>query len=329
MRRREFVRLAGSAALASPLALRAQTGGRIPLVVISFGTAADDPFNLERAGAVKRGMARLGWVEGRNIRYELVFGDGSLELMQSRAEKILSAAPDVIVSSGTAAAIAFHKATASVPVVFANVADPVAGGLVASLSRPGGNMTGFTPFEYGIGGKWLQLLQQIAPGITRAILLGDAFNPNFLGFWPSFESAAAAQKIEPAKIAAGSAEDIEKALRALAEQGNGGIVVTASQFSITHRKLIFRLAEELKLPAVYWARFFAQTGGLLSYGPDFVKHHEQAASYVDRILRGEKPESLPVQLPTDYETIINAKTAGALGLTIPPLLLAQADEVIE
>lgn len=329
MRRREFVTLAGGAAFALPSMLRAQTGGRIPLVVISFGTAADDPFNLERAAAVKSGMTRLGWVEGSNIRYELVFGDGSLDLMQARAEKILAAAPDVIVSSGTAAAIAFHKATTTIPVVFANVADPVAGGLVASLSRPGGNMTGFTPFEYGIGGKWLQLLQQVAPAITRATLLGDAFNPNFSGFWPPFESAAAAQKIEPAKIAAGSAEDIEKALRALAEKQGGGIVVTASQFSITHRKLIFRLAEELKLPAVYWARFFAQTGGLLSYGPNFIKHHEQAAGYVDRILRGEKPGNLPVQFPTDYEMVLNAKTAGALGLTISPLLLAQADEVIE
>ena len=329
MRRREFVGLASVAALAAPLALRAQTGGRIPLVVISFGSAADDPFAKERTEAVKSALTRLGWAEGRNIRYELCFGDGALDLMQANAQKILAAAPDVIVSSGTLPTIAFHKATASVPVVFANVTDPVAGGFVASLARPGGNMTGFTPFEYGISGKWLQLLHQIAPALTRAALLGDGFNHNFLGFWSAFESAAAKEKIEPAKIAVGNAADIETTLQALAEAGNTGLVITASQFSLTHRQLIQRLAGELKLPAIYWARFFAETGGLLSYGPNFVRHHEQAAGYVDRILRGEKPENLPVQLPTDYETIINAKTTAALGLTIPHLLLAQADEVIE
>ena len=329
MKRRDFIGIIGSAAVASPFALRAQTSGRVPLVALSFNSGAADPYNKDRAEDIKGQLTQLGWVEGRNIRYELFFADGNANLAQANAQRILAAAPDVILTSTTLPTVAIQAAATKVPVVFVYVTDPVLGGFVASLAHPGGNMTGFTPFEYQIAGKWLQLLHQIAPDITRVAMLGDPANHNFLGFWSAIENIAAKENIVPIKAPVENAGDIERHLRALASQGNGGLVISAAQFSTIHRELIFRLAAELKLPAIYWSRFFADTGGLVSYGPNAATLYRQSATYVDRILRGEKPENLPVQAPTAFEMVINLKTANALGLAIPPLVLARADEVIE
>jgi putative ABC transport system substrate-binding protein len=224
---------------------------------------------------------------------------------------------------------ALHTATTTVPIVFANVTDPVAGGFVASLSRPGGNITGFTPFEYPIAGKWLEQLRELAPDVSRVALLGDPSNHNFGGFWAAFEASAGKQAVQPIQAPVGDAAEIERNMRAMAAEPNGGLIISAAQFSLIHRELIIGLAEQLNLPAIYWSRFFPQSGGLASYGPNGNELHRQSATYLDRILRGEKPENLPVQEAIKFETILNLKAARAIDLTISPQVLARADEVIE
>jgi len=241
----------------------------------------------------------------------------------------LATSPDVILTSGTIPTAALHEATTTVPIVFVNVTDPVAGGFVASLSRPGGNLTGFTPFEYPIAGKWLELLREITPTVSRVALLGDPLNHNFRGFWAAFEASASKQGVRAVQAPVDDAGEVERNIRAMAIEPNGGLIVTAAQFSLIHRELIIGLAAQLKLPAIYWSRFFPQSGGLASYGPDGNELHRQSAVYLDRILRGEKPEDLPVQQAIKFETVLNLKVAKALNLTVLAPMLARADEVIE
>jgi putative ABC transport system substrate-binding protein len=326
--RREFLKALTGFAVATPNVSRAQQGSHQRLAALAFG-GTSDPDAKARIEAIQDGMKRLGWVEGRDLRYEYYFAGNSPQQAREVSQQILAKSPDVILSSGTVPTTALHDATTTVPIVFVNVTDPVAGGFVASLSRPGGNITGFTPFQYPIAGKWLELLREIAPTVSRVALLGDPLNHNFRGFWAAFEASASKEGVRAIQAPVDDAREVERNIRAMAVETNGGLIVTAAQFSLIHRELIIGLAEELKLPAVYWSRFFPQSGGLASYGPDGNELHRQSASYLDRILRGEKPENLPVQQAIKFETVLNLKAASVLNLTIPPQILARADEVIE
>jgi putative ABC transport system substrate-binding protein len=273
-------------------------------------------------------LRQLGWIEGQNIEIDYRWAQGDIERARSLAKELVSTSPALILTTGTEPALALRETTATVPVVFINVTDPVAGGLVASLARPSGNITGFTPFEYDIGGKWLALLKEMSPRLTRVAMLGDPVNHNFSGFKASFETAAQSLSIEPISIAVHGAEDIERGVGSFAIEG-GGLIITAATFSNVHRALIVNLANTRKLPAIYWNRFQVAAGGLMSYGPDTADLYRSSATYVDRILKGEKPADLPVQGPTKVELIINAKTAKAIDLIVPPAILARADEMIE
>jgi putative ABC transport system substrate-binding protein len=328
VRRRDVLKALAGLAVAAPSVSRAQQGSRQRLVALAFGGAAD-PDAKARIDAVQDGMKQLGWVEGRDLRYEYFYAGNSAEKAREISQQVLATSPDVVLTSGTVPTAALHQATTTVPIVFVNVTDPVAGGFVASLSRPGGNVTGFTPFEYPIAGKWLELLREIAPDLSRVALLGDPQNHNFRGFWAALEPSAAKEKVRAIQAPAGDAAEIERNIRAMAMEPNGGLIITAAQFSLIHRQLIIDLAEQLKLPAVFWSRFFPQSGGLASYGPDGNQLHGQSATYLDRILRGEKPENLPVQEATKFETVLNLNTAHKLNLAISPQMLARADEVIE
>ncbi len=294
-----------------------------------FSSVEGDAQSARDLGAFKLGLQALGWTEGANLQIEYRWGGGDPGRARSSAAELVSLSPAVIVGSGTVAMTALHNATDKIPIVFLNVTDPVAGGFVASLSRPSGNITGFTPFEYDIGGKWLELLKEIAPHLTRVALLGDPNNHNFKGFQRSFEAAAKTFSVEPTSVQVRSLDDIESGISALAETPNSGLIVTAATFSIVYRKQIVQLAIKHKLPAIFWNRSQVSEGGLLSLGPNSPDMHRRSASYVDRILKGEKPGDLPVQEPTKVELIINAKTAKEIGLAVPPSLLARADEVIE
>jgi putative ABC transport system substrate-binding protein len=328
MRRRDVLLALTGFVVAAPNLSRAQQGSRQRLVALAFG-GVSDPDAKARIEAVQDGMKRLGWVEGRDLRYEYFFAGNSAQQARDISQQLLATSPDVILTSGTIPTAALRDATTTVPIVFVNVTDPVAGSFVASLSRPGGNVTGFTPFQYPIAGKWLELLREIAPNTSRVALLGDPLNHNFRGFWTAFEASAGKIGVEVIQAPVGDAGEVERSIRAAAAEPNGGLIVTAAQFSLIHRELIIGLAAKLKLPAVYWSRFFPQSGGLASYGPDGNELHRQSASYLDRILRGEKPESLPVQEAIKFETVLNLKTAHLLDLTMPPQMLARADEVIE
>lgn len=329
MQRRQFIVGLAGTALTWPAPARAQTAPRLKLVGVSLSTAEGDPEGQARVRALHQALQKLGWGEGSNVRFEYAWVGNDPDRALALSRQLVDLAPDVIVSSGTVATVALHKVTQVIPVVFVNVTDPVAGGLVASLSHPGGNMTGFTPFEYPIAGKWLERLREVAPRLSRVALLGDPNNHNFQGFWHSFEPAAQRLGVKPLQMPARSAAEIEQGLTALAGEPNGGIVVSAAAFSLQHRDLIFGLAARHRLPAVYWSRYFPQAGGLISYGPDTNGLVAQSASYVDRILKGERPEHLPVQEASKFETVLNLKTAKALGLVVPEQLLAQADEIIE
>jgi putative ABC transport system substrate-binding protein len=279
--------------------------------------------------AFRSGLEVLGWKEGQTIHIDYRWPGADVGRARALAVELAGLAPAAIMCGGTVASTALHEATTTIPIVFVNVTDPVAGGFVESLARPGGNMTGFTPFEYEISGKWLQLLKEMAPGIKRVALLGDPNNHNFKGFQKSFESVAHAISVEPISVGVRGAEEIERGIRSLATEPNGGLIITAAAFSITHRPLIVALANQFKLPAIYWNRFQVAGGGLMSYGPDIPDLARQAATYVDRILKGAKPSELPVQAPIKLQLLINAMTAKAIDLAIPPALLARADEVIE
>jgi ABC-type uncharacterized transport system substrate-binding protein len=329
MKRREFITLIGGAAAMWPLAARAQQPERMRRIGVLIPTAADDADGQARMAAFLQGLAQLGWSEGRNVRIDTRWGEGDAERGRRYAAELVALAPDVILAFGGSVLAPLLQATRAVPIVFTIVADPVGAGLVDSLARPGGNITGFTGFEYSLGGKWLELLKQIAPGVTRAAVIRDPAIIAGIGQWGAIQTAAPAIGVEVSPVNVRDAGEIERALAAFARSSNGGLIVTGSALAGVHRDLIVTLAARHKLPAVYTWRVFVTSGGLISYGPDFIDQHRQAAGYVDRILKGEKPADLPVQAPTKYELVINLKTAKALGLEVPPTLLARADEVLE
>jgi putative ABC transport system substrate-binding protein len=280
--------------------------------------------------AFNEGLAQLGWTEGRNVRIDTRWATTNADELRKHAAELAAPTPDVLVgASGTTTVAALLQATRTVPIVFAIVVDPVGAGFVASLARPGGNATGFTMFEYGMSGKWLELLKQIAPGVTRAAVLRDPAIASGIGQFGAVQAVAPSLGVELSPVDVRDAREIERAVTAFAGIQNGGLVVTASPSSTVHRDLIIALAARHKLPAVYFERFFVAAGGLISYGPDLLDQYRRAAGYVDRILKGEKAADLPVQVPTKFQVVINQRTAKALGITVPQSVLARVDEVIE
>ncbi len=325
MRRREFITLLGGAAAGWPVAAHAQRMRRIGVLV----AVGDDPESRSRITAFVQALQELGWTEGRDIRIDARWGGGDPDRFRRYAAELVALAPDVILVSGGSGMGPMLQATRTVPIVFVQVTDPVGAGFVDSLARPGGNATGFTHFEYGISAKWLELLKQIAPGVTRAAVLRDPAIASGVGQFAVIQSVAPPLGVELTPVNVRDAEEIERAVTAFARGSNGGLIVTASALAVVHRDLIITLAARHKLPAIFPFRFHVTGGGLISYGPDTIDPHRRAASYVDRILKGEKPADLPVQAPTKYELVINLKTAKALGIDVPPALLVRADEVIE
>jgi putative tryptophan/tyrosine transport system substrate-binding protein len=330
MNRREFITLLGGAAAAWPLAAHAQEPERVRRIGVLLATAADDAEAQTRVGAFLQALALLGWTDGRNVRIDTRWATTNPSEVRRHATELAALAPDVLVGgSGTTTAAALLQATRTVPIVFAIVVDPVGAGFVASLARPGANATGFTAFEYGLSGKWLELLKQIAPGVTRAAVLRDPGIASGIGQFAALQAVAPSLGVELTPLDIRDAGEVERGIATFARAPNGGLIVTASPAATRHRTLIVALAARHKLPAVYYDRFFVVAGGLVSYGPDWIDQFRHAAGYVDRILKGEKPADLPVQAPTKFELVINLKTAKALGLTVPPTLIARADEVIE
>jgi putative tryptophan/tyrosine transport system substrate-binding protein len=322
MKRREFITLLGGAAAAWPLAVRAQQGENIRRIcVLTAGVGADDPDAQAGNDAFVLALQQLGWTSGRNLRIDYFWGSGQ--------DDLAALAPDVILASGTASLAALLQATRMVPIVFVNVADPVGAGFVDSLGRPGGNVTGFMQFEYSLSGKWVELLKQIAPSVTRAAVLRDPALTSGIGQFAVIQSVAPTVGVDVIPVSVRDAAEIERAVAALARASNGGLIVTASPLAAVHRDLIIALAARHKLPAVYYERSYTVAAGLISYGSDFVDQYRRAAGYIDRILEGEKPADLPVQAPTKYELVINLKAAKALGLDVPSQLLARAHEVIK
>jgi putative tryptophan/tyrosine transport system substrate-binding protein len=328
IRRREFITLLGGAAVAWPFEARAQIERMRSIGVLTV-SAADDADAHIRLAALRQGLQRFGWIEGRNLQIDARWGAGDAAATGRAATELAALAPDVIVAAGSAGAGAVLQATRTVPIVFVIVPDPVGSGFVESLAQPGGNATGFMMFEYGLSAKWLELLKEIAPGVTRAAVLRDPAITAGIGQFSVIQSVAPSVGVDVSAINMRDGAEIERAIAAFARRPNGGLILTASGLAAIHRDLVVSLATRYKLPTVYISRFFAAGGGLVSYGPDFVDQYRRAAEYVDRILKGEKPADLPVQAPTKYELVINLKTAKALGLDVPTTLLARADEVIE
>ena len=329
MRRREFITLVGGAA-AWPMVARAQQNERVRRIGVLVASPVDDAEWQARLAAFNEGLAQLGWIEGRNVRVDTRWATTNADDLRKQAAELVATTPDVLVAaSGTTSIAPLLQATRTVPIVFAIVVDPVGAGFVASLARPGGNATGFTMFEYGMSGKWLELLKQIAPGVTRAAVLRDPAIASGIGQFGAIQAVAPSLGVELSPVDVRDAPEIERAVAAFAGIPNGGLVVTASPSSTIHRDLIIALAARYKLPAVYWERFYVAAGGLISYGPDRLDQYRQAAGYVDRILKGEKAADLPVQVPTKFQIVINQKTAKTLGITVPQSVLARADEVIE
>jgi len=329
MKRREFIGLIGGAATVWPLAVRSQQGDpHIKLIGVLSSTGAT-PALKTRVEVFLQTMRELGWSTGRNARFDIRWGEGDPDVIRKQAEELIAQAPDIILVTGSTALGALHQATRKIPIVFTTVADPVGAGYVASLAQPGGNVTGFMLFEYGISGKWLELLKQIAPSMKRTAVLRDPAIASGIGQFAIIQSVAPSLGVDVIPYGVADATEIERSITMFAGSQNGGLILTASALSVTHGDLVIALTARYKLPAIYTTRDFVVHGGLISYGPDLIDPHKRAAGYVDRILKGEKPADLPVQAPTKYELVINLKTAKALGLTMPPTLLARADEVIE
>jgi putative ABC transport system substrate-binding protein len=330
MQRRNFIRLLGGAAVAWPLAARAQQSDRVRRIGVLLAATADDPDYQVRIAAFQQGLQQMGWSNGRNVHIDTRWATTKPDDIRRHAAELVALAPDVILAgTGTATVAPLLQATRTVPIVFAVVIDPVGAGFVDSLARPGGNATGFTVFEYGMSGKWLELLKQIAPAVTRAAVLRDPTIASGIGQFAAVQAVAPSLGVDLSAVDVRDAGEIERAVTAFARSANGGLIVTASALATLHRDLLIALAARLKLPAVYPYRYFVTVGGLISYGPDFVDQYRQAAGYVDRILKGEKPAELPVQAATKYELAINLKTAKGIGLTVPSAVLARAGEVIE
>jgi putative ABC transport system substrate-binding protein len=330
MNRRAFIlALGGAAAAWPPAAARAQQRERMRRLGVLMPIAAHDAQGQARVAALAQGLQQLGWIIGRNIQIDARWSAGNPTETLKFATELVALAPDVIVANGSVAVSPLLQAAGSVPIVFAIVPDPVGAGFVDNLARPGGNVTGFLSFEFGLAGKWLALLKEIAPAVTRALVLRDPAIPAGLGQFGAIQSVAPSVGIEVSAVNVRDAGEIERTIVTFARAPHGGMVVTGSALANVHRELITALAARHKLPTVYFEGFFVRGGGLIAYGPDFVDQFRRAAGYVDRILKGEKPGDLPVQAPTRYELAINLKTAKALGLEVPPTLLARADEVIE
>ena len=329
MRRREFITALGGAVAAWPLAARAQQPEPIRRVGVLMSTAEDDAESKARIAAFLHSLQQSGWIEGRNVRIDIRWPAGDADRIRGYATELVALAPDAILATGSATLAPLLQATRTVPVVFVIVPDPVGAGFVESLARPGGNATGFLMFEYGITAKWVELLKQIAPGVNRVAVIRDPAISAGIGQFGAIQAVAPSVGVEVSPVNVRDAGEIERAVTAFAANPNGGLLVTASALAVIHRDLIVTLAAKHRLPAVYFDRFFVVAGGLASYGPDFVDQYQRAAGYVDRVLKGEKPADLPVQAPTKFELVINLKTARALGVTVPPTLLATADQVIE
>ena len=328
MRRREIIGLLGGA-VAWPVAARAQQLDRVRRIGVLMTIPAEDPEAQARMAAFLEGLQQLGWIDGRNVRIETRWGAVDDDRGRQYAAELVALSPDILLATASPSVAALQAATRTVPIVFAHAVDPVGAGFVDSLARPGGNTTGFILFEYGIGAKWLELLKEITPGATRVAILRDPTTAAGMGQFGAIQSVAPSFGMEVNPVSLRDPGAIERGVAALAGSSNGGLIVTAAPLATLHRDLIIALASRHKLPAIYSSRFFAAAGGLVYYGPDLTAQYLRAAGYIDRILKGEKPANLPVQAPTKYELAINLKTAKALGLTIPPSLLARADEVIE
>ena len=329
MRRREFIALLGGAAATWPVAGRAQQPERVRRIGVLMSLAADDKEGQARLTAFLQGLQELGWIDGRNVRFDIRWGAGDNERARKYIAELVALTPDVILASGGSLVAPLLQATRTIPIVFTQTPDPVGAGFVESLARPGGNATGFTNVDYGMGGKWLELLKQIAPSVTRVAVIRDPETPQGIGQFSAVNSLAPSLRLDVIPANARETGEIERIIPAVAQTPNSGLIVTGSNFAVVHRELIIKLANQYKLPAIYPLSLFAADGGLICYGAEAIEPHTRAASYVDRILKGEKPGDLPVQAPTKYELVINLKTAKALGLSVPPSLLAQANEVIE
>jgi len=328
--RRSFITLlGGAAAMGWPLAVRAQQRKPMRRIGVLMPYAASDPQTQARNAAFLQGLQQAGWTVGQNLQIDYRWSAGNENDTRKYAIELVALAPDVIFTAGSAAMEPLQRATRTLPIVFVLVPDPVGAGFVDSLARPGGNATGFTQWEYGIGAKWLELLKQIAPNVMRVAVLRDRAITAGIGLWGAIQSVSPSFGVELRPVDVRDAGEIERALAVFAGTPNGGLILTGSALAIVHRDLIIALAARHRLPAVYYDRYFAAVGGLVSYGSDNVEQFRLAAGYVDRVLKGEKPADLPVQAPTKYELMINLKTAKALGLTVPDTLLARADEVIE
>jgi putative ABC transport system substrate-binding protein len=328
LKRRELIILLGGAA-AWPLTARAQQGERVRRIGVLLAAAADDPVFQTFIGAFLQELRQSDWIIGRNLRIDTRWAGADAGNIRRHAADLVALAPDVILAHGGRPVGALLQATRTVPIVFPVVGDPVALGFVDSLARPGGNATGFMNFEYSIGGKWLELLKQIAPGVSRVAVLRDPAIGSSTSQFTVIQTMAPSLRVEINPISMRDAGEIERAVADFALSSNGGLIVTAGALATFHRDLIITLAARYKLPTVYYERHFVAAGGLISYGADQIDQYRRAASYVDRILKGEKPADLPVQAPTKYELVINLKTAKALGLDLPPTVLTRADDVIE
>jgi putative ABC transport system substrate-binding protein len=329
LERREFITLLGGAAVAWPLAARAQQPERMRRVGILISGAEADPEMQARVAVVRRTLGGLGWSEGRNLRIDIRFTDGDPGRHSPLAKALVALQPDAIIAYSTPIAAALRWESRTIPIVFVNVSDPVGSGLVASVARPGGNLTGLMLYEEGITGKWLAMLKEIAPQLKRAALIANPKSTRYDYFVRAAEAAASSLAVEVVPSPIEDIADIERVTNSLARSPNGGLVLLPDATSIKHRDLVVMLAARHRLPAVYAFRFFVAAGGLMSYGTDIIEQYRETASYVDRILRGANPADLPVQAPTKYETVLNLKTAKSLGLEVPPSLLVRADEVIE
>ena len=329
MRRREFITLLGGAAAAWPLAARAQQRERMRRVGVLMPLPADDPQSLRRLTAFVQGLQQLGWTDSRNVRIDVRWAAGDPDRFRRYAAELVGLAPDVILAAAVSSMVPLQQATRSVPLVFVQVTDPVGAGFVASLARPGGNATGFTLFEFGVSAKWLELLKEVAPRLTRVAVLRDPSSSTGIGQFAAMQGVAPALGVELSPIGVSDPGEIERGVAEFARGSNGGLILVPTAQTLIHRELIITLAARHQLPTIYPYRYFVTAGGLMCYGPDEIEQYRRGASYIDRILKGEKPADLPVQAPTKYELVINLKTAKALGLTLSPSVLARADEVIE
>jgi putative tryptophan/tyrosine transport system substrate-binding protein len=328
MQRRDFIALLGGAAAAWPIAARAQQSERVRRIGALFSLGEDDPESVARRAAFEQALKGLGWINGGNLRIDYRWAEGDAELIRKFVADLVASAPDVIVTSGSLTAGPMVRATLNIPIVFLQVIDPVGSGLVESMAQPGSNVTGFMQFEYSLAGKWLELLKELAPNLLRVGVLRDAASAPGIGQFAVIQAMAPPHRVELRPINASDPAEMERGIAAIARTPNAGLVVTVGRTAV-HRDLVVAAVAKHALPAIYPYRYYVSVGGLMSYGPDTLEPYLRAAGYVDRIFKGEKPANLPVQAPTEYHLAINLKTAKALGLTVPPSLIARADEVIE